>query len=270
MTTDELMGTLEIHERRINKKTPLSSLEQAFQSKLSFRDDRNKRGGTSQRSRERGRGYNTEVLVFEEETEEVQPRKKKSTTLYSERKSKRKRSNECQSRATIEAREQVIFAEQETNKVEPTVLFVHHGDTENQNNVWYLDSGASNHMCGKRELFIELDETVQAQVSFDDSSKIPVKERGNILIKLKNGDHDYIFNVYYVLSMKNNILGMEQLLEKGYDINMKDCHLTIKGSHGNLIARMRMSKNRMFALNIQHDVAKCLSAIIKDEDKDWI
>ncbi|XP_028075709.1 uncharacterized protein LOC114277949 [Camellia sinensis] len=30
MTTDELMGTLEIHEQRINKKTPSSSLEQAL------------------------------------------------------------------------------------------------------------------------------------------------------------------------------------------------------------------------------------------------
>ncbi|XP_028068170.1 uncharacterized protein LOC114270784 [Camellia sinensis] len=64
MTTDELMGTLEIHEQRINKKTPLSSLEQALQSKLSFRDDRNEQVGTSQRSRERGRGYNNRSSVF--------------------------------------------------------------------------------------------------------------------------------------------------------------------------------------------------------------
>ncbi|GMP36892.1 hypothetical protein CsSME_00008847 [Camellia sinensis var. sinensis] len=104
-------------------------------------------------------------------------------------------------------------------------------------------------MCGKRELFIELEKTVQAQVSFGDSSKTPVKRRGNILIKLKNGDHDYIFNVYYVPTMKNNILSIGQLLEKGYDISMKDCHLTVKDNHGNLIAR-------------------CLSAIIKD--KDWL
>ncbi|XP_028054203.1 uncharacterized protein LOC114258449 [Camellia sinensis] len=208
MTTDELMGTLEIHEQRINKKTPSSSLEQALQSKL----------------------------------------------------------NEYRSRATTKPREQANFFEQETNKVGPTVLFVHHGDTENQNNVWYLDSGANNHMCGKRESFVELDETVQAQVSFGDSSKTPVKGRGNILIELKNGDHDYISSVYYAPAMKNNILSMGQLLEKGYDISMKDCHLTIKDNHGNLIVRVRMSKNQMFALNIQHDVAKYLSAIIKDKN----
>ncbi|XP_028061494.1 uncharacterized protein LOC114264962 [Camellia sinensis] len=196
MTTDELMGTLEIHEQRINKKTPSSSLEQALQSKLSFRDDRNEQGVTI-----------TKVLVFEEEVEECH-----KFGHYS---------NECRSRTKTEAREQANFAEEETNKVGPAVLFVHHGDTENQNNVWYLDSGANNHMCGKRELFIEFDETVQAQVSFGDSSKTPVKGRGNILIKLKNGDHDYISNVYYVPAMKNNILSMGQLPKKGYDISMK-------------------------------------------------
>ncbi|XP_028064793.1 uncharacterized protein LOC114267910 [Camellia sinensis] len=64
MTPDELMSTLEICEQRINKKTPSSSLEQALQSKLSFKDDRNEQGGTSQRSRGRGRGYNNRSSGF--------------------------------------------------------------------------------------------------------------------------------------------------------------------------------------------------------------
>ncbi|KAA8540680.1 hypothetical protein F0562_024401 [Nyssa sinensis] len=37
-SVDELMATLEIHEQRINKKTP-SSLDQALQSKLSLKDE---------------------------------------------------------------------------------------------------------------------------------------------------------------------------------------------------------------------------------------
>ncbi|GMQ07023.1 hypothetical protein CsSME_00051392 [Camellia sinensis var. sinensis] len=278
----------------INKKTPSSSLEQALQSKLSFRDNRNEQGRTSQRSRGRGRGYNNRSSGFRGRGGRGPAKEGKSHPHFAPRGRARGRgcgynnrpgfdksnvqcylchkfghyNNECRSRATTEAGEQANFAEEETNKVGPTVLFVHHGDTKNQNNVWYLDSRASNHMCGKRELFVELDETVQAQVSFGDSSKTPVKRRGNILIKLKNGDHDYISNVYYVPAMKNNTLSMGQLLEKGYNVSMKDCHLTIKDNHGNLIAQARMSKNRMFALNTQHDVLKCLSAIIKD--KDWL
>jgi hypothetical protein len=67
---------------------------------------------------------------------------------------------------------------------------------------WYLDTGASNHMCGQRDLFGDLDETIQGLVTFGDTSKVPFKGKGNIPIKLKNGDHSYITDVYYVPAIK--------------------------------------------------------------------
>ncbi|XP_056695690.1 uncharacterized protein [Spinacia oleracea] len=42
-------------------------------------------------------------------------------------------------------------------------------------NVWYLDNGASNHMCGNREFFLDLDETVTGKVRFGDDSRIDIK-----------------------------------------------------------------------------------------------
>ncbi|KAL5861982.1 hypothetical protein ACOSQ3_003274 [Xanthoceras sorbifolium] len=62
---------------------------------------------------------------------------------------------------------------------------------------------------------------------------------------------------------------MGQLLEKGYDIHMKDCSLSIRDGKGNLIAKVKMSKNILFSLNIQHDVAKCLKACYKDASWLW-
>ena len=129
---------------------------------------------------------------------------------------------------------------------------------------WCLDTRASNHMCGKRSMFVELDESVHGNVSFGDDSKIPVKGKGNILIHLKDERHQFISNVYYVPKMKNNILSLGQLLEKGYDIHMKDSSLTIKDGKNNLITKIPMSRNRMFLLNIQNDVAKCLKACYND------
>ena len=64
-----------------------------------------------------------------------------------------------------------------------------------QENVWYLDSGASNHMCGKKELFEELAEDVSGKVSLGDSSKLPVRGKGNIKIYQKDGVPAYISNV---------------------------------------------------------------------------
>ncbi|KAB5511774.1 hypothetical protein DKX38_028802 [Salix brachista] len=71
----------------------------------------------------------------------------------------------------------------------------------------------------------------------------------------------YIADVYYIPAIKHNMLSIGQLLEKGYTLFMKDCHVAVKDNNGRLIAFVKMSKNRMFPLNIQYDAAKCLTAI---------
>ncbi|KAL0546348.1 hypothetical protein IC582_016256 [Cucumis melo] len=103
---------------------------------------------------------------------------------------------------------------------------------------------------------------------FGDVTKIPVKGKGKILINLKNGKHEFISNVYYVPNMKNNILTLGQLLEKDYNILMKDYSLLIRDNHDKMIAKVQMTKNRMFLLNIQTDVVKCLKSCL--EDPNWI
>ncbi|KAL5772314.1 hypothetical protein ACOSQ2_012238 [Xanthoceras sorbifolium] len=70
-----------------------------------------------------------------------------------------------------------------------TVLLVCRDNERDQENAWYLDTGASNHMCGRRSMFVELDESVAGNVSFGDDSKISVKGKGNILIRDKDGSH---------------------------------------------------------------------------------
>ncbi|GAB2279187.1 hypothetical protein Dimus_013837 [Dionaea muscipula] len=123
-------------------------------------------------------------------------------------------------------------------------------------------------MCGNRKLFVHLDETIGGAVTFGDLSKVEVKGRGRILIKLKNGSSEYITDVYFVLKMKTNILSIGQLLEKGYCVVMADSKLVLRDNFGRLITAVPMTRNRMFLLQIQvappSDI--CLNSTAATED----
>lgn len=54
-------------------------------------------------------------------------------------------------------------------------------------------------MSGDKSIFIELKE-LNGYVTFGDDSKVQVKDKGKILNLMKNEEHQYISNVYYVPS----------------------------------------------------------------------
>ena len=67
--------------------------------------------------------------------------------------------------------------------------------------LWFLDSGCSNHMCGKKELFFYFDDTFRETVKLGDNSKMLVTGKENIRMFV-NGFVQIITNVFYVLGLK--------------------------------------------------------------------
>jgi len=101
------------------------------------------------------------------------------------------------------------------------------------NQTWYLDTGCINHMCGQKDLFADLDDSFRTKVKFDDGRFVSVARKGQILITLKNGDHRYIYDVFYVPDKKNNLLSMRQLTEKGYVMHIVENKFSIFYKKGN-------------------------------------
>ncbi|GKV51828.1 hypothetical protein SLEP1_g58452 [Rubroshorea leprosula] len=71
--------------------------------------------------------------------------------------------------------------EKHNEKNDDSSLFmVCHPKEVSKKNVWYLDTGCSNHMCGDKSAFSDLDESCQDKVKFGDNSTITVKGRGKV------------------------------------------------------------------------------------------
>lgn len=90
--------------------------------------------------------------------------------------------------------------------------------------LWYLDNRASNHMSGYRLFFFDLDETIKGMVKFGDDIHIEIKGKGSVRFLLKNGDRKVLNNVYFIPSLKSNIISLRQVREAGCEVHMKNDH----------------------------------------------
>ena len=61
--------------------------------------------------------------------------------------------------------------------------------------VWYLDSGATNHMTGDCAAFAELDTGITGSVKFGDGSTVDICGQGTVLFVCKSGEHRAITGV---------------------------------------------------------------------------
>lgn len=128
--------------------------------------------------------------------------------------------------------------------------------------VWYVDIGCSNHMCGSKSLFSYLNEDFHSTVSFGDYSTVKVMGKGDINIRAKNGFVETISNVFYVPDLKSSLLSAGQLQEKAYVITIQKNACEIYDPSRGAIVVVHMSLNRLFPLKIsisQH----CLRAEVK-------
>ena len=69
--------------------------------------------------------------------------------------------------------------------------------------------------------------------------------------------------------MKNNILSLGQFLEKGFEVQMKDKNLKIFDESGAMIASVKMTRNRMFPLDLNIYLSNCFKAEISNMMNLW-
>lgn len=135
--------------------------------------------------------------------------------------------------------------------------------------IWYLDNGASNHMTGKQGYFKSIDESITGKVRFGDDSRIDIKGKGSILFISQNGAEKILADVYYIPDLKSNIISLGQATEAGCEIRMKEELLTLHDKEGKLVVQAKRSMNRLYKVPMDIVVNKCLQANDQSESSRW-
>lgn len=144
---------------------------------------------------------------------------------------------------------------------------------EYNNGAWVLDTGATNHMTGCRESLASLDESMRGVVRFGDGSMVEIHGIGAVTIVGKNQDHYVITEVYYIPSLKCNIVSLGQLEEGECRIEIDDDilkvferHQAVNHQRGILIRAER--RNRLYIMKVNLTLPVCL--MTKMDEEAWL
>ena len=89
--------------------------------------------------------------------------------------------------------------------------------------MWYLDSGASFHMTGDKELFSDLEEKdLQMHIEMGDNGRYSATGIGTITFEKELGKPFLLKNVMHVPGLKKNLVSVAMLEDRGYDVFFSD------------------------------------------------
>jgi RNase H-fold protein (predicted Holliday junction resolvase) len=171
LSVDELQSSLLVQEQRLKAQSDREE-EQAL--KITH-------GGRGEGSRGRGRGGSRGRGRGRINKEDIECYKCHEKGHFC---------NECPSWEEndinyAETGEVLLMAQQTTN-------------TSARDEVWFLDSGCSNHMIGTKEWLFDFDDSVRESVKLGDDSRMQIKGKGNLKLCI-NGLTQVITEVYYIL-----------------------------------------------------------------------
>jgi hypothetical protein len=219
----------QLHSKGSEEQLLLTQAEWEVRCTKGKKDDSSgsaKRGGRHIRGRGRGRGYGRGRGNYERTKEDQKLRNFDKSKVkcfnYNEyghfakecpKPNRRERAN----LATMQTEDEPALLMAETCVLNHAIQEEHvllHEDKMmpkvncTQDKMWYVDTGASNHMTSCIDKFTEIDMTFRGSVKFRDGSTVDIHGRGSVLFECLNGEHCLLTNVYYILMLRSSIISL--------------------------------------------------------------
>ncbi|KAK8947207.1 hypothetical protein KSP39_PZI006814 [Platanthera zijinensis] len=240
LSTAELMSSLLGHEERMKRKEV--QIEQAFQSQLHLAPPRSDSSSSSQKHRSApDRAYAPYCKLCNKSTHHTKDCQSRCKRC--------KRNNHLQRDCWYKdskPQEEANFTQQHES------LFYSSLQPEAPNHeIWFLDSGCSNHMSNNKHSFVHLSDRDRSEVIMGDGHIKTIEGRGTVAVTLRNGVVNHIHDVQYVPGLSQNLLSVGQLLHKGYKLIFEGNECIIWDTQKEqLITVVKMSKNRIFPISM--------------------
>lgn len=289
MKVEELQGSLEAHEQRLNERSSDRPTDRALQAKVQKPKHGDKGKGWKGKGKQHGNSsagsYSSHKAQSHYEKGEPSYKKKGDSSHQKGGKKKFDRSkiqcfncqkyghfvDECRGPTVKRANsnDEAHVAQEEGSDSNEVMLMVTNGSDPVNSESWYLDTGCSNHMTGHKDWLIDFDSRVKSKVKFADNSTIAAEGIGKIVIKRKNGEPAYVTDVLYVPSMKTNLLSLGQLLENGFSMTMQNNYIEVFDCKQRKVFQAPLAKNRTFKVNLNVAEIQCLCTTVTTDDR-WL
>lgn len=138
---------------------------------------------------------------------------------------------------------------------------------------WILDTGATNHMTGCREALATLDVSVRGAVCFGDGSTVDIQGMGAVALAGKKDEHRVLTEVYFIPSLKCNIISLGQLEEAGCRVEIENGVLEVlerrQAAHRQRQVLIRAErKQRLYLMKVRLASPVCLMS--KMDELAWL
>jgi hypothetical protein len=118
---------------------------------------------------------------------------------------------------------------------------------------WLVDSGASKHMIGIKEILSDFKTKSFAEhVELGDDKCHKIEGLGSISFRLKSGARLHVDEVLYVPGLKKNLLSVATHEDKGYWVILKDRKallVWVKGSHLSTAETFETRNGRLYVMS---------------------
>ncbi|XP_019431792.1 PREDICTED: uncharacterized protein LOC109338895, partial [Lupinus angustifolius] len=231
---EELQGSLEAHEQRLIERSTKKSTNQALQAQITRKGGGLYKSGI--RNRDRGRDYRGKSSNQQDQERPDQDHSLssiKKTGANNWRGGKKildRKMIKCQSDSNSRHHNEAhMVKEERIDKDDEThvLLMMTTNQEIRSGETWYIDSGYSNHMTDHRNWLVNFDSSKRSKVRFVDNRVIQAEGTGDVKITKNDGGKAMITDVLFVPNMRNNLISLRKLLEKGFSVNMQNGYLMI-------------------------------------------